>query len=152
MRLLNPLVAALTVVATLLAAGCEKPAPLPNEKSMAVTYATLDGSWQLTMWQGTPMAEDTYLSIEFDRREHRYTMWDNIDSMYATDTTGTFAITEEEDGTYTLSGTYDYGVGDWSSEYQVILWNKGKNMKWKSRNGSHQVMDFVRVDEIPEFN
>lgn len=152
MRLFYRLLAIALIAATTFAVSCEKPAPLPNEKSMAVTYATLDGSWQLTMWQGAAMAEETYLYIDFDRREHRYTMWDNIDSMYATDTTGTFTITEEEDGTYTLSGTYDYGMGDWSCDYQVILWNKGKSMKWQSRNGSHQVMEFVRVDEIPEFN
>ena len=114
MRLINRLLATLLIATATLIAGCEKPAPLPNEKSMAVTYATLDGSWQLTMWQGTPMAEDTYLYIEFDRREHRYTMWDNIDSMYATDTTGTFTITEEEDGTYTLSGSIMPIVGFWT--------------------------------------
>ena len=79
-------------------------------------------------------------------------MWDNIDSMYATDTTGTFAINEEEDGTYTLSGTYDYGVGDWSSDYRVELTNEGERMQWLSLDGTHQVMDFVRVAEIPEFN
>lgn len=150
MRLLQRLVATLIIVATI--AGCEKPAPLPTEEKIAVTYAALDGCWQLSMWQGAPMAEDTYLYIEFDRREHRYTMWDNIDSMYATDTTGTFAITEEEDGTYTLSGTYDYGVGDWSSDYRVTLSNKGERMQWISRSGSFQTMDFVRIEAIPELN
>lgn len=150
MRLLQRLVATLIVVATI--AGCEKPAPLPTEEKIAVTYAALDGCWQLSMWQGAPMAEDTYLYIEFDRREHRYTIWDNIDSMYATDTTGTFAITEEEDGTYTLSGTYDYGVGDWSSDYRVTLSNKGERMQWISRSGSFQTMDFVRIEAIPELN
>ena len=150
MRLLQRLVATLIVVATI--AGCEKPAPLPTEEKIAVTYAALDGCWQLSMWQGAPMAEDTYLYIEFDRREHRYTIWDNIDSMYATDTTGTFAITEEEDGTYTLSGTYDYGVGDWSSDYRVTLSNKGERMQWISRSGSFQAMDFVRIEVIPELN
>ena len=150
MRLLQRLVATLIVVATI--AGCEKPAPLPTEEKIAVTYAALDGCWQLSMWQGAPMAEDTYLYIEFDRREHRYTIWDNIDSMYATDTTGTFAITEEEDGTYTLSGTYDYGVGDWSSDYRVELTNKGERMQWISRSGSFQTMDFVRIEAIPELN
>ena len=149
MRLLQRIVATLIVVATI--AGCEKPAPLPTEEKIAVTYAALDGCWQLSMWQGAPMAEDTYLYIEFDRREHRYTMWDNIDSMYATDTTGTFAITEE-DGTYTLSGTYDYGVGDWSSDYRVTLSNKGERMQWISRSGSFQTMDFVRIEAIPELN
>ena len=150
MRLLQRIVATLIVVATI--AGCEKPAPLPTEEKIAVTYAALDGCWQLSMWQGAPMAEDTYLYIELDRREHRYTMWDNIDSMYATDTTGTFAITEEEDGTYTLSGTYDYGVGDWSSDYRVTLSNEGERMQWISRSGSFQTMDFVRIEAIPELN
>ena len=150
MRLLQRLVATLIVVATI--AGCEKPAPLPTEEKIAVTYAALDGCWQLSMWQGAPMAENTYLYIEFDRREHRYTIWDNIDSMYATDTTGTFAITEEEDGTYTLSGTYDYGVGDWSSDYHVTLSNEGERMQWISRSGSFQAMDFVRIEAIPELN
>ena len=150
MRLLNRLIATLIVVATI--AGCEKPAPLPTQEKIAVTYAALDGCWQLSMWQGAPIAEDTYLYIEFDRKEHRYTMWNNIDSMYATDTTGTFALTEEEDGTYTLSGTYDYGVGDWSCDYRVELTNEGNDMRWVSLSGSHQVMNFVRVAEIPEFN
>ncbi len=150
MRLLNRLIATLIVVATI--AGCEKPAPLPTQEKIAVTYAALDGCWQLSMWQGAPIAEDTYLYIEFDRKEHRYTMWDNIDSMYATDTTGTFALTEEEVGTYTLSGTYDYGVGDWSCDYRVELTNEGNDMRWVSLSGSHQVMNFVRVAEIPEFN
>ena len=150
MRLLQRIVATLIVVATI--AGCEKPAPLPTEEKIAVTYAALDGCWRLSMWQGAPMAEDTYLYIEFDRREHRYPLWDNIDSMYATDTTGTFAITEEEDGTYTLSGTYDYGVGDWSSDYRVELTNKGERMQWISRSGSFQTMDFVRIEAIPELN
>ena len=152
MRLINRLFATLTIVATLFAAGCEKPAPLPTEEKIAVTYAALDGCWQMTMWQGAPIAEETYLYIEFDRKERRYTMWDNIDSMYATDTTGTFTITEEEDGTYTLSGTYDFGVGDWSSDYRVELDDEGESMKWISRSGSHQVMNFVRIAEIPEFD
>ena len=152
MRLFYRLLAIVLIAATTFVVSCEKPAPLPTEEPIAVTYSALDGCWKLEMWQGRPMAEETYLYIEFDRKEHRYTMWDNIDSMYATDTTGTFTITEEEDGTYTLSGTYDYGMGDWSSDYHVTLSNEGESMKWKSRNGSHQVMDFVRVDEIPEFN
>ena len=152
MRLFKLLCAMLLLVAALTVTSCEKPAPLPSEEQIAVTYAALDGCWQLTMWQGEPIAEETYLYIEFDRSSHRYTMWDNIDSMYATDTTGTFAINEEEDGTYTLSGTYDYGVGDWSSDYRVELTNEGERMQWLSLDGTHQVMDFVRVAEIPEFN
>ena len=140
----------LLLVAALTVTSCEKPAPLPSEEQIAVTYAALDGYWQLTMWQGEPIAEETYLYIEFDRSSHRYTMWDNIDSMYATDTTGTFTITEEEDGTYTLSGTYDYGVGDWSNDYRVVLTHEGEHMQWRALS-ANQTMDFVRVEAMPEF-
>ena len=152
MKIFKPLYATLLLVAALIATGCEKPAPLPQEQTIAVTYSAIDGCWQLALWQGAPLADDTYLYIEFDRREKHFVMWDNLNSMYATDKTGTFAITQEEDGTYTLSGIYDYGLGNWSCDYQVSLNNQGNEMKWTSRSGSFQAMDFVRIDEIPELN
>ena len=149
MKLINRLLATLLVAVTTLMASCEKPVPLPTDESIAVTYTSLDGSWQLTMWQGAELAEETYLYITFDRKEHRYTMWDNIDSMYATDTTGSFSISEEEDGTYILTGTYDYGMGEWSYTYMVTLDEGGKRMVWKAR-GASEVMVFERVEAIPE--
>ncbi len=149
MRHLHNIYVALLAIVALTTVGCEKPAPLPSDERVAVTYNSLDGCWELSYWQGAPLAEDTYLYIEFDRTEHRYTMWDNLNSMYATDTTGTFAITEEEDGTYTLSGTYDYGVGDWNDEYKVELSEGGNRMKWWSK-GTNEVMDFERIADIPE--
>lgn len=149
MKLLRPIFTALLLTAALLTTGCEKPAPLPEEQPIVVNYAALDGAWQLTSWQGGLLDENSYLYIEFDRSERRYTMWDNIDSMYATNTTGTFSITQEEDGSYTLSGTYDHGVGDWSYRYEVRILNNGDSMQWRARGGS-DVMDFERIDEIPE--
>ena len=119
---------------------------------MAVTYNTIDGCWQLTMWQGTPMADDTYLYIAFDGRKHSFEMWDNLNSMYATDKTGTFIITQEEDGTYTLSGSYDYGLGNWNSDYRVTLSREGNSMRWLSLSSNNDVMDFVRIEAIPELN
>lgn len=149
MRVINRFFAALIAITTLTMVGCEKPTPLPNDINIPVSHTAIDGCWQLTKWQGAPLAEGTYLYIEFDRKERRYTMWDNIDSMYATDTTGTYTITEEEDGTYTLSGTYDYGVGDWSNDYVISLHDEGNTMQWSSTD---LVMDFVRIAEIPELN
>ena len=77
-------------------------------------------------------------------------MWDNLNSMYATDTSGTFTITPEEDGTYTLSGTYDYGVGDWNNEYRVTLSEGGNRMIWWTKREPCEVMEFHRIEEIPE--
>ena len=150
MRHLHKIYVVLLTFAALTAVGCEKPAPLPSEESIAVTYSSLDGCWELSHLQGAPLAEDTYLYISFDRREHRYTMWDNLNSMYATDTSGTFTITPEEDGTYTLSGTYDYGVGDWNNEYRVTLSEGGNRMIWWTKREPFEVMEFHRIEEIPE--
>ena len=147
-HLQNIYVALLTIVA-IMGVGCEKPAPLPSDETIAVTYNSMDGCWELSHLQGAPLAEETYLYIQFDRTEHRYTMWDNLNSMYATDTSGTFTITEEEDGSYTLSGTYDYGVGDWHAESRVELSDGGDRMQWWSKS-TNEVMDFARIAEIPE--
>ena len=152
MRLFRPFFAILLLVASLSVLSCEKPAPLPEEETMAVTYNTIDGCWQLTMWQGTAMADDTYLYIAFDGRKHSFEMWDNLNSMYATDKTGTFIITQEEDGTYTLSGSYDYGLGNWNSDYSVTLSRESNSMRWLSLSGKNDVMDFVRIEAMPELN
>ena len=149
MRVINRLVAALVVVATTLIAGCEKPAPQPAVEQIPVTYSALDGCWQMTMWQGAPLAEGTFVYIDFDRATHTYVMWDNINSMYMVDSTGSFAIATEEDGRYTLSGTYDYGKGDWSNDYSVTLSDGGNTMQWRAASTT---MDFVRIEALPEFN
>lgn len=149
MRKFRSIYLILALVSLVAMSSCEKPAPLPQDESLAVTYSALDGCWQLSDLQGTPISEDTYLYIEFDRTERRYTMWDNMNSMYGTETTGTFVISEQEDGTYTLSGTYDYGVGVWNNKYKVELTSEDR-MLWHSLGKELEVMEFNRIDQIPE--
>lgn len=149
MRKFRSIYLILALVSLVAMSSCEKPAPLPQDESLAVTYSALDGCWQLSHLQGTPISEDTYLYIEFDRTERRYTMLDNMNSMYGTETTGTFVISEQEDGTYTLSGTYDYGVGVWNNKYKVELTGEDR-MLWHSLGKELEVMEFNRIDQIPE--
>jgi lipopolysaccharide export LptBFGC system permease protein LptF len=147
MRLLRPLCALLLLLASLSVTSCQKPAPIPQEESIAVTYNSIAGCWQLSHLQGVPLSEQTHLYIEFERKEPRFVMWDNLNSMYTVQSTGTYTITEQEDGSYTLSGTYDNGVGAWSNDYSVSLTDLGARMLWHS---SGEVLDFVRIDSIPE--
>ena len=96
-----------------LASGCQTPdSEREPEQIKAVTYYTIDGVWRLEELNDKPLSEDTMLYIDFDRKEHRFEMWDNFDSMYMTKTTGMFAIEQDEYERYILSGWYDYGVGD----------------------------------------
>jgi hypothetical protein len=130
-------------------AGCEKPdseQPLPT---FPVTYSTIDGAWALTEWNGQHLMEGTYLYIEFDSREHRFEMWDNLGSMYAQNRTGYFNIAQNSYEQYILSGYYDYGIGDWANEYVVSMSVYGEKMSWIT---DAETMIFSHIDSIPELN
>lgn len=130
-------------------AGCEKPdseQPLPT---FPVTYSTIDGAWELTEWNGQHLMEGTYLYIEFDSREHRFEMWDNLGSMYTQHKTGGFAISKDENDNVILTGHYDNGVGDWNNSYKAYFMQHGDCMAWTTDIES---MTFKRIDVIPELN
>ena len=134
-----------------LASGCQTPdSEREPEQIKAVTYYTIDGVWRLEELNDKPLSEDTMLYIDFDRKEHRFEMWDNFDSMYMTKTTGMFAIEQDEYERYILSGWYDYGVGDWASDYIVEMTILGDYMLWQSMNNNEKML-LRRVEELPEF-
>lgn len=134
-----------------LASGCQTPdSEREPEQIKAVTYYTIDGVWELTELNEKPLSEDTMLYIDFDRKEHRFEMWDNFDSMYMTKTTGMFAIEQDEYERYILSGWYDYGVGDWASDYIVEMTILGDYMLWQSMSNNEKML-LRRVEELPEF-
>lgn len=134
-----------------LALGCQTPdSEREPEQIKAVTYYTIDGVWRLEELNDKPLSEDTMLYIDFDRKEHRFEMWDNFDSMYMTKTTGMFAIEQDEYERYILSGWYDYGVGDWASDYIVEMTILGDYMLWQSMSNNEKML-LRRVEELPEF-
>ncbi|MBQ2784492.1 MAG: lipocalin family protein [Alistipes sp.] len=143
------LLAVMALTATTLL-SCEKPVPIDDDTQpeIEVNDEVIEGCWQLTHLNGAETHSGAELYIEFDVKKHRYEMWDNIGSMYLRQTTGGYSITEEEDGTYTLSGTYDNGVGDWNEEYRIVML-PGERMQWWSRTTSTS-LQFVYAMEIPE--
>lgn len=152
MRSIKRLIMGAIVATSLLIVGCDRGAtPQIIDPGMAVTYSTIDGSWELVAWNSEELSEDTFLYIDFDRTEHRFEMWDNLGSMYADKHSGTFSIEEDEYGSYILSGTYDYGVGDWSEEYEVTIYTPGNTMRWESRT-TNNIYTFAKIDAIPELN
>lgn len=152
MRLLKlTLFAAMTL--TTMVVSCEKPAPIPEEiPTIEVTYGVIEGEWELTHINGEELVDDSMLYIRFDNPTeegavHRYEMWDNLGSMYLVKTTGTYTITKESDGNYTLSGTYDNGMGDWNETYRVVMSSHSK-MQWWSNSGT--CLEFKFSMEFPE--
>ena len=151
MKNLKTLFGLLWVASSLLVAGCDKESNAigDTEQTMAVTYTTLDGCWRLDAWNMEPMAEQTFCYVDFDRTERRFEMWDNIASMYARKTTGTFRIEQDDHKHYILGGSYDHGVGDWNTEYEVVMLYPGDRMTWRSTT-TDDTFTYTRVENIPE--
>lgn len=135
---------------TTLATGCDKPdVNRQTEQTKAVTYYTIDGAWELTELNDKALEAGTQLYISFDRKEHRFELWDNFDSMYFTKEAGEFVIEQDEYERYILSGWYDYGVGDWAQDYIVNMTILGDYMQWQGMSKSEKML-FRKIDDIPD--
>ena len=64
----------------------------PVIPTLEVTPANLNGTWELSEWNGAPLAEGTYCYITFNRKEQTFEMYQKFDSMYARYITGNFSI------------------------------------------------------------
>lgn len=143
----------LTFAVASLALACQEPEREPTpEQTKAVTYYTIEGAWELAELDDEPLMEGTALYIEFDRKERRFVMWDNFDSMYFTKTSGNFTISEDEYKRCILSGWYDFGVGDWAQDYIVEMTILGDYMQWRGMSQSEKML-FRRIEQLPtDFN
>ena len=150
MKLAKRVLMAAVIVAIALTYGCKRETTINNESlpTIAVTYSLLNGAWELVAWDGKPLAEGTYLYVEFDKTEHHFEMWENIGSMYPRSTTGIFNIEKDDYDRYILSGYYDHGVGDWNQSYEVVAYSNDE-MVWRSTTTGEQT-EYRRIDAIPE--
>lgn len=97
------------LVVMLLSVGfvsCSSDDDEPAEQPIAVTPANLDGVWKMTAWNnGQPMPEGTYCYVVFHRRDNTMEMYDNMNSMYAVHTTGSFFVKQDPYLGYIVGGT-----------------------------------------------
>ena len=152
MKLFREILSFALVATALFATGCDKESEVQNteKQNMAVTYYTIDGVWQLVEWNDAPLAEGVHLYLKLDRKEHRFDMWDNLNSMYTVMRSGSFVLSVDDMQQDIISGRYDYSVGDWSDDYIVELNADGDKMTWRAVS-SDEKMSFVEKDAIPEF-
>lgn len=113
-----------------------------------VNYATLNGTWTLTEWNGEALEEGQYVYITFNRREHTFEMYENMGSMYSHKTTGTFEVEEDDELGYIISGQYDYSGNEWA-EY-IVSEMTDTTMKWTNVDDESDVCIYTRCDEVPE--
>ena len=115
---------------------------------LEVNYKNLNGTWRLSEWNGKEMNEELYCYITFDRKEHTYIMYQNLNSMYSRKLTGSFLIEEKEDG-FILSGTYDFGKGDWANKY-IVTEMLDNSMKWIVKDNQEDISVYVRCEKVPD--
>ena len=118
--------------------------------TLAVTPANLNGTWELSEWNGQPLAEGTYCYVTFDRKEQTFEMYQKFDSMYARHITGSFSIEEDPYLGSVISGVYDFGNGDWNNEYIVTDLLETGSMVWTAKDNENDVNKYVRCETVPE--
>ena len=121
----------------------------PVIPTLEVTPANLNGTWELSEWNGAPLAEGTYCYITFNRKEQTFEMYQKFDSMYARYITGNFSI-EADLICSIISGDYDFGNGDWNNKYIVTDLLESGSMIWTAKDDENDVNKYIRCDKVPE--
>lgn len=135
------------IVLFLCFSSCEK--ETVGESSLEVTPANLDGTWQLSEWNGQTLDANTYCYVVFHRKDKTFEMYQKFDSMYARYITGSFVIENDPYLGYVISGQYDYGNGDWNNEYIITDLFQSGSMVWTVKNGD-EVTKYVRCESVPK--
>ncbi len=95
------------------------------------------------------MPEGTYCYVVFHRRDNTMEMYDNMNSMYAVHTTGSFFVKQDPYLGYIVGGTYDNGVGDWNQQYIVSNLYKSGSMIRTAKDDANDVCRYERCSEVP---
>lgn len=127
--------------------ACDDEPVVPAEPQLEVTAHNLSGEWQLTEWKGAPLAEGSYVYIDFERSDRTYTLYQNLDSFSTRTLTGSFYIETDPELGAIIRGSYDYDRGDWVHRYIVISLTANK-MVWAAKDNVVDQSVYTRT-EIP---
>ncbi|MBO7343640.1 MAG: lipocalin family protein [Alistipes sp.] len=117
------------------------------EPSLDVTPHNIAGQWCVESWNGSPLAEGSFVYIEFERADRQFTMYQNLDSAQARTLTGHYYIENAADNGAIIRGNYDHGVGEWAHRYYVRNLT-AESMTWIAKDNADDVTVYVRC-EIP---
>lgn len=136
----------LMILSVALFAACDDPVDT-TVPPLKVTPYNLDGTWQLAEWNGSPLADSTYVYLVLDRKQ-TFEMYQNTGSMYPMLYTGTYGLEEDWRVGDIISGVYDYEQGEWNHKYVITDLYK-ESMTWTAKDDATDVQKFVRVNEVP---
>lgn len=140
----------IALIATTVAAclSCQKDEGTDNIY-LDVTPYNIEGTWQLTEWMGSPLAEGAFVYMELTRQNREFTMYDNMlgTSNAINPTSGIYSIGEDD----VIWGYYDNsGYTFWSHKY-VISELTATSMVWTAADNPEDISVYTRIDSIPEY-
>ena len=116
---------------------------------LEVTNNNIAGTWQLAEWNGAPLAEGSFVYIEFIRKGRQVRHVPEPRQLRHPQADGPFVIDNDAELGAVIRGSYDYGAGDWAHRYIVTDFTE-TSMVWTAKDDRSDVQVFVRCDGIPD--
>lgn len=134
-----------------IAASCEKVIQTePDEVQLEVNAHNISGQWQLLEWNGSELAEGTYMYLDIVRNDKTYTMYQNMDSFTNVPhiVTGSYFLYTDVELGALIRGNYDHDGGDWAHRYVIESLTENQ-MFWVAKDDPSFSQLFIRIDSIP---
>ena len=146
MKRINILI--ITVLAVLMTSCMEK--PVNEVEYLDVNPNNISGKWELVQWNGSSLAEGTYVYLDIVRNDNTYTMYQNVNSFSNIPhiVTGSYYINYDPELGAVIRGDYDHDSGDWNHRY-IIKDLTATEMLWIAKDDPAFTQKYVRVDSIP---
>ena len=77
-------------------------------------------------------------------------MYQKFDSMYARCITGEFLLEDDDEWGSIISGTYDYGMGEWNNSYIVTELLESGTMIWTVKGDETDISKYERCNKVPD--
>jgi hypothetical protein len=132
------------------AMSCEKEQNDAQPQQLEVNANNISGQWELIQWNGTSLAEGTYVYLDIVRNDKTYTMYQNMDSFSNVPhvITGSYYLYTDVELGAVIRGSYDHDLGEWSHRY-VIKSLTADEMLWVASDAPAFTQKFRRVSTIP---
>ena len=124
----------------------------PVVEYLDVTPNNIAGEWKLVEWDGTSLNDSTYMYLELVRKEKKFTIYQNFDSMGDMPhvVTGTFNIETHAELGAVIRGLYDYDEGVWAHDYEVNELTD-ESMIWVAVDDADFVQKWIRCTVPDKF-
>lgn len=127
-------------------AACTKETTV-SDNQLPVTSDNISGTWQLSEFNGSPLADGLYMYLELVRRDRKFSFYENI--------SGSENVTVPKSGRFDFFGDrvisflYDNSMSSYGKKYEIVSLTKDR-MVWVRQDNKDEVSVYVRCETIPE--